>query len=422
MSYLVTLAVLLASASQALAQPPIIILPGLLDSQLIVTYNKSADSSAACNNNFNNTVMWVPSIGNATEIGNFLTTFAAGPGKQLPDCWFHVMQLQRNAARKIFTSNIGVTVRPALSISQSYVLKPLQRLLLAKSGLNYSASRIKVLAYDWRLDINSMTRGGQLAQLRGRIQTISRQFKNESVILVGYSQGNLVARALLRDTKMQALVKGYIAIAPPFGGSARVMGALSSGALEGNIMPDLEAKLQIPPPYNQIISREYLMYNAAQELASLAMQAPSPAGFPGDPVVAVAGPKSYKVSQLGQLFSDIGQPMLAEALKSQVDASDFVPIPGVPTYCIYGGAQPTPTQLTYKAAFAADKINELPVTAGFVDGDSVVPLSSLSLCDKLTDKDNVYKLMGKINHFTVLNETAGLAAIAKAFGKILEKK
>lgn len=27
-------------------------------------------------------------------------------------------------------------------------------------------------------------------------------------------------------------------------------------------------------------------------------------------VVAVAGPKSYKVSQLGQLFSDIGQPML----------------------------------------------------------------------------------------------------------------
>lgn len=63
-----------------------------------------------------------------------------------------------------------------------------------------------------------------------------------------------------------------------------MMGALSSGALEGNIMPDLEAKLQIPPPYNQIISREYLMYNAAQELASLAMQAPSPAGFPGDPV------------------------------------------------------------------------------------------------------------------------------------------
>jgi hypothetical protein len=54
---------------------------------------------------------------------------------------------------------------------------------------------------DWRLDVNSMNRTGQLAVLRARIQAVVKQF-NETVILVGYSQGNLVALGLLKDPKV----------------------------------------------------------------------------------------------------------------------------------------------------------------------------------------------------------------------------
>jgi hypothetical protein len=42
--------------------------------------------------------------------------------------------------------------------------------------------------------------------------------------------------------------------------------------------------LKIPAPYDAFIKFEDLMYNAAKNLASLAMLAPSAAGYPGDPV------------------------------------------------------------------------------------------------------------------------------------------
>lgn len=58
------------------------------------------------------------------------------------------------------------------------------------------------------------------------------------------------------------------------------------------------------------------------------------------------------------------------------------PLPnGIATYCIYGEGIRTPASLRYASAFKAG-IADLPTTSGTTMGDTVVTLSSLSLCDK----------------------------------------
>jgi hypothetical protein len=77
-------------------------------------------------------------------------------------------------------------------------------------------------------------------------------------------------------------VKGYIALAPPFGGSAGAIAALTSGSVAGVLPAALLSKLSLPPgsPW----TREQLLYNAAKGMAGLVMLSPITAGFPDDPV------------------------------------------------------------------------------------------------------------------------------------------
>jgi hypothetical protein len=77
-------------------------------------------------------------------------------------------------------------------------------------------------------------------------------------------------------------VKGYIALAPPFGGSVSSIATLSSGSVEGVLPPVLLDKLQLPQ--GVAFTREQLLYNASFGMSGFVSLSPSAAGFPGDPV------------------------------------------------------------------------------------------------------------------------------------------
>jgi hypothetical protein len=77
-------------------------------------------------------------------------------------------------------------------------------------------------------------------------------------------------------------VKGYIALAPPFGGAAGALAALTSGSVEGVLPRSILEKLQVPSfsPF----TRAQLLYKAAFGMAGFVMLSPTIAAFPDDPV------------------------------------------------------------------------------------------------------------------------------------------
>jgi hypothetical protein len=77
-------------------------------------------------------------------------------------------------------------------------------------------------------------------------------------------------------------VKGYIALAPPFGGALGALAVLTSGSVEGVLPKSILDKLTVPPglPF----TREDLLYKAAFGMAGFLMLSPTIAGFPDDPV------------------------------------------------------------------------------------------------------------------------------------------
>jgi hypothetical protein len=70
----------------------------------------------------------------------------------------------------------------------------------------------------------------------------------------------------------------------------------------------------------------------------------------------------------------------AAAYDNQFKSSYFAPIEGVATYCIYGSKVKTPIKLKYPAALGTSK-NAVP-SADTGPGDGLIPIGSLSLCDK----------------------------------------
>jgi hypothetical protein len=74
--------------------------------------------------------------------------------------------------------------------------------------------------------------------------------------------------------------------------------------------------------------------------------------------------------------------MQADAYTSAQQVAITGPLPNnITTYCIYGSAVKTPRTLKYSKAFVSGQIAEVPTSID-TPGDSVVALSSLSLCDK----------------------------------------
>lgn len=135
------LALVLIGAIQALAKPPIIILPSILDSQLLADYDQAKDPGKACQKEkLTAAKMWPPPI---DDLLYFLDTFA--PVLPEPTCWWHMMQLSNTTQSGRFVDNSGLKITASLSLSASLVLPPLGAAIRNATG--YNTSQITVLAY-----------------------------------------------------------------------------------------------------------------------------------------------------------------------------------------------------------------------------------------------------------------------------------
>jgi Lecithin:cholesterol acyltransferase len=94
--------------------------------------------------------------------------------------------------------------------------------------------------------------------------------------------------------------------------------------------------------------------------------------------------RNYTLGQLGALFEKIGDTQSAQLYDRMPGLGSLLekgPVPGVPTYCIYGAAEPTVQAWRYSALTRdrpAAPGSAVPTAYG--SGDGVVNVESMRLC------------------------------------------
>ncbi|WIA09654.1 hypothetical protein OEZ85_009041 [Tetradesmus obliquus] len=271
--------------------------------------------------------------------------------------------------------------------------------------------------YDWRLSLEALDDSGQYDAIAKRISAAVLRCDKKAII-IGHSMGTLVALGLLQSPRFEAWreqnVLGYVALAPPFGGSTYAI-ANKLGGNRINLLQSLGDLLQ--PVLNEI------MYHGSRGMPSMLMMMPY-AGIWGKEHVLVSTPqRNYTIADLASLFTAIGDTQSAELYGNAHDLSKLValgPVPGVKTYCIYGTGIPTVESWSYRSIVAnrpAAPGTAVPALVG--QGDGVVNLESMQLCKQLTSASHVYEIPAAVNHGNVVWHPSSLAALRQVLDDAL---
>ncbi|KAF6258173.1 hypothetical protein COO60DRAFT_1701449 [Scenedesmus sp. NREL 46B-D3] len=328
------LGLLLACVPATQAAPsPIFYFPGMMVSNLTA----SISAAGACTQARRNVQLWPPQV----------SELLAGR-----DCWYQSIRLDFEGGRFVNGTGAEVWAEPFTTLAsvpaslQTWVAEIQNRFPIYKYGVN-----LFIMAYDWRLDVNSMAQTGQLQQLAQAI--LDKTDSSNRAILIGHSQGALVATQLLQLPDV--------------------------GELASLIPPELLDGVKLPFPGADALVRE-VTWNAVKGMASLAMLLPYNAAYENgiDALVVRAGSDAYIVSRMPILLRDLGDRQLVNTFDQTHTLDKLVasgPIPGVDVYCMYGIDISTVKQLVYNVTLS-NSIAPLPWGYLYARGDSVVTFTA----------------------------------------------
>ncbi|KAF8073211.1 Pla2g15 [Scenedesmus sp. PABB004] len=285
--------------------------------------------------------------------------------------------------------------------------------------LGYSPGRDLFAApYDWRLDLSALDEGGQFDAIARRVSAAVARNCGRKAILVGHSMGTVVSLGLLQHPAYaawrEANVQAYVALAPPLGGTTYAI-ASKLGGNRVNLLQALGDLLQ--PLLNELI------YHGSRGLPSMLMLMPYPGIWGRDHVLVSTPERNYTLGGITSLFEAIGDTQSAELYDQVHDLNTLVakgPVPGVPTYCIYGSGVPTVQSWSYSRIVRdrpAAPGTATPRTMG--DGDGVVNVESMRLCSRLTNASRIFELGGGVNHGNVVYHPDALDVVKTVLREVL---
>lgn len=277
------------------------------------------------------------------------------------------------------------------------------------------------VSYDWRLSLQELEASGQFDAIAKRVEGAVARSCGKKAILVAHSMGTIVALGMLhsetpRFQRWRAeSVAAYVALAPPFGGSTYTI-ASKLGGNKIQLLEMIDNVLQ--PVLNELV------YQVSRGLPSMLMLMPY-AGLWGKEHVLVSTPfKNYTLGDdMASLFRDIGDTQSAELFSDAHNLNALLakgPVEGVATFCVYGSKQPTVQSWRYAGIIkgrAAPPGSATPASTG--EGDGVVNVESMRLCSRLTKANHIHELGAGINHANVLYAPESLDAIGAVVTELL---
>jgi pimeloyl-ACP methyl ester carboxylesterase len=298
----------------------------------------------------------------------------------LDRCFFSNFNLQYDPASSSWKSPPGVEIRAKgygswLSVLDYTIFKkkvPMyQDLYTNLTTYGYVDGKDTFVAqYDFRLDpFHIMTNGTYFADTTTLVEKASSLNGGAKVFLAGHSYGCSIAHMFLQFAPQawkDQYIAGYVSFSGPYLGSplapfVALTGISSGGAHSSGIQMN-----------------QTLVSNWALNTGVISALFPFPQWVnSGEPIIGFGG-KNYTSLELPDAFATVGGAASGRAAAAMSPNYDILP-PNVTTHCFNGYGSQTLFQ-TFFPDNVTDPLGISPSSATMLDGDTVVPRSSLNEC------------------------------------------
>ena len=347
----------LIQIEQGGSRKPIVIVPGLLGSQLQARFDVPHPSKDCLIHHD-----WFLTYLNITEIMHL-------------DCWLYSMKLLYNNVTHQVSNDFGVEIRvPGFGSTETIEYLSVQRMFAIGK---YFAPLVKYLVrylgytrkkdvfgapYDWRL--SPRQNSDYYKNLSALIETAYEK-NNKKVVLLAHSMGCPYTSYFLHKQSRywkNKYVDSFISISGSYFGSVKSLKAIVSGDAEG---------------YKEFIN-ETKLREMTRSFPSFFYMSPRINNWPKNKATLVVTPnRNYTVHDYDSLFKAIGCDWCLDLWKNNGKNMDNFGAPNVPVHCIFSSGIPTIETLMY-----SNKFPNVDPEIKYGDGDGTVNTFSSSGCLK----------------------------------------
>ncbi|VDL78993.1 unnamed protein product [Nippostrongylus brasiliensis] len=245
------------------------------------------------------------------------------------DCFAHNIMLDINPETGEVTDMPGVDVRiPGFGHTSSVEFLDKSRIAQTSYFFGMIESLVKMgyrrgmdvtaAPYDFRRAPEQL--GDYYDRLKALIERTYQRAGNEKVVIVGHSLGNLVALRFFTEIVDQewkdTYIKSHVAVAPPWGGSVKIVLLYTSGYNFENseyILPSMGLR------------------TAQRTFTSSAYLFPNRLAYRDDEVLATVGTKNYTLADMKTFFDEINYSIGWRQVEKLDSLNRKLPAPGVKT-------------------------------------------------------------------------------------------
>eukprot|EP01126_Amoeba_proteus_P001808 TRINITY_DN10553_c0_g2_i1.p1 TRINITY_DN10553_c0_g2~~TRINITY_DN10553_c0_g2_i1.p1 ORF type:complete len:431 (-),score=68.16 TRINITY_DN10553_c0_g2_i1:164-1456(-) len=281
------------------------------------------------------------------------------------DCWIHNMKLYYNSSTHSYFSDTGIFFQiPGFGnlTGVDYLDEDQQNPIWAKlasflSELGYKVGfNLRAAPYDWRLGPDDPVFQLYLRALKKLVEETYVENNNTKVAITSLSMGGTVFLYFLTTVDQNwkdKYIHSFTPLSSCFGGSTSATAALMGTTMEG-----------------------YKIQPLAVGYGSAYWLNPFPTLGPSDRIIVTTPTRNYSVTQLYDLFGDVGLSTVSRDIYESVAKFQTLSPPRVPTNCIFGTGLPTLDSLHFNTSQWFDGGVQNQMAAG----DSVCTHLSLNLC------------------------------------------
>ena len=354
----------------ALSVKPLILIPGLMGSQIYSTYGKNFHQEWYCTKKANNKVAWL------------------NPSFLIPpryNCLFNMLEVKYNKNKQTFESKPNLKMFPhdfggvdgistLIDVGDIKLIESFSHMVKYMKDKGYVVGKTLFgVPYDWRLAYVGLYKGTLNNDIKNLVIKAYNE-NNEKVTILGYSLGSIITTQFLGRCLTEAEKKKYVEkvifLAPAFSGAGEAV----------------SASWFLRFPVLDFIQSEYIE-NAIRNLPCIHVLFPNYKVY--EDTVIIKGPNGEKVYPSGVInfLAEHGK-LTGDSLKMARLNEEMIlenePLnPKVPLMFIYNSGISTKMGLNFKNGYDND-----PVSIS-VDGDGTVPAKGVKwACEHFASTEN----------------------------------
>jgi len=395
---------------------PIILIPGDGGSQIEARLNKTTTNHWWCSKVSDWYDLWL-------NIEQMLTLMV--------ECWADNVSLTYNSTTRTTSNAQGVETRiPGFgntTTSVEWIDKSMRGFstyfsLIVSKVLPFGYIRgenIHGAPYDFRRAANEHAH--YFMRVRALIETTYANNGNTKVLLVSHSMGSIMMSYFLNQQTQawkDKYIRSLISLAGVWGGTARAVKVFAVG-------DNLDS---------WFLNEKNLLWERTNP--SLAWLMPAEGFWTNEEILVQTEKKNFTRTNLGEYFTEMGEPNMAEMVKDTKVLLAGFPAPNVEVFCSHGSKVDTTETVVYpKGSYPSKgkgKKLSWPWPSGPSlikgDGDGTVNIRSLQGCLKWRNEQSQpvhHKVFEKVNHLDMLRTeepTQNVADIIKNLNKELKLK